>query len=260
MFVKQTHILLFVVVLSLGVLIAPTLRAQDDDSSIVPAQFNGHTFDIPRSLADGFSAFVIDEPSAYPDGADSIQPPRTEFRLLPYTDTASGAIPAAWVNIYTVSGLESYPEYQQYKQLHDLLSNRPDLNTQEALPTLYPNQISALSPDNYTGFFVNAAYLDSDAYNGITFIYGRVIHLGNRQPILFYRVYFEGISTDSERYVSAQVEGLQEFTEILEGVTNVEDYITQVKAMFHEPIDADIIAWLGQANVLFSSFDYVAQS
>lgn len=259
MVVRQRYVLL-VVVLTFVSLFGSAVNAQDDGSSVIQAQFNGHRFDIPRGLADGFTAFVIDEASNYPDGADSTQPPRTEFRLLNYTDAVGSQVPIAWVNVFDASILEGYPEYEKYEHLRDLLSSRPDLNTQETLPTLYPYQTSALPPENYTELFMNAAYLDSESYSGITFIYGRVVHLGDSKPILFYRVYFEGISSDNQHYLSAQVEGLQELTEPLDDIRNVDEYITQTKALFHEPADETIMAWLSQANVMFSSFADAAHS
>ncbi|MCA0454060.1 MAG: hypothetical protein LCI00_08815 [Chloroflexi bacterium] len=242
--------------LALSLMPLITVNAQDAAGSAVAVQFNGHAFDLPRQLADGFSAFVIDEASAYPDNADNTQPPRTEFRLLAYSEEAGSSLPVAWINIFNASDLANYPEYAAFEQLYDILRKRPDLSTEPVLPTLYPYQASALPPESYTAFFINAAYLDTETYNGITFIYGRVVQIGDSKPVLFYRVYFEGISTDQRRYVSAQVEGLQELVRSLEGVTNGDDYLTQTKALFQEPTQPDIIAWLDQARLMFSSFSY----
>lgn len=248
--IRLRQLLLLVMVLSLAVF---TVKAQDDEDSSVSVQFDGHSFALPRDLANGFSAFVVDAPTEIPGG--DIQPPRTEFRLQLYTNTVDTSPAVGWVNVYDVGVLEGYA---QYAQLRDLLSERPDLSTVEALPTLYPYQRSALPTERYTEFFVNAAYLETAAYQGITFIYGRVIHVANSQSILFYRVYFEGISLDEQRYLSAQVEGLPSLTAPLEGITAPDEYLAQAKVLFGEPTDEAVIAWLTQANSLFASFDYGA--
>lgn len=257
---RQTFTLLFVVtILPLLALRPAAVMAQENGDSASAVQFNGHSFALPHSLADGFTAFVIDEPTEAVDGSDSPQPPRTEFRLLAYSDTAADSRPVGWVSVYTVGDLEAYPAYAQYERLRDILSERPDLSDETTLPTLYPYQRSALPPERYSEFFVNAAYLESGDYRGITFIYGRVIHLGDHQPILFYRLYFEGISSDEQRYLSAQVEGLPELIEPLEEVSDLDEYISQARALFDEPVDEAVLAWLEQANVMFTSFEYSAQ-
>ncbi len=68
--------------------------------------------------------------------------------------------------------------------------------------------------------------------------------MGDSAPLMFYRLYFEGLSSDDQRYLSAQVEGQQELLESLEGITDREEYITQARAMFQEPADEAVIAWL----------------
>lgn len=248
-----------VMFVALVALLPAPVNAQEEGEAARAVQFDSHSFLLPSSLADGFSAFVIDHPTEYIDGDDP-QPPRAEFRLQWYTDLVAASPAVGWVSVYTASDLQDFPAYEQYERLLDLLNERPDLSEQDTLPTLYPYQRAALSPDMYTEFFVNAAYLESAGYRGITFIYGRVLHLGDRQPIVFYRVYFEGISSDDQRYLSAQVEGLPELTESLEGVIDLEEYMTQVQALFHEPVDEAVIAWLHPANVMFSSFDYAARA
>lgn len=253
---RQPFILLFVIMI-LIVHMPALIKAQEDDTeNTVQVQFNGHVFLLPTSLADGFSAFLIDQPTPYPDGSDTLQPPRTEFRLQMHSDTVNTQPAVGWINVYDVDDLEDHAAYDQYERLRDLLTERPDLNAEAILPTLYPYQRSALSPDLYTEFFVNAAYIESADYRGITFIYGRVIHANNRQPILFYRVYFEGISSDGQRYLSAQIEGLPGLITSLDGVTDPDDYLAQAQALFHNPTDDAVIAWFQQAELMFASFDY----
>ncbi len=241
-----------VMLLLLGALVSSLVKAQEEDEVGIEVQFNGHSFELPRSIADGFTAFVIDQPTEALDGSDAPQPPRTEFRLLTYTDSVEIPPATGWVSVYTVEDLEGSAAYEQ---LRDLLDERPDLIGEATLPTLYPYQRSALSPENYTEFFTNAAYLEAEGYQGITYVYGRAIHVGDNEPILFYRVYFEGISSDGQRYLSAQVEGPAALIEPLEGVTAIDEYITQAKALFNESTDEDVIAWLSQAELMFSSFD-----
>lgn len=250
--------LLVVLLTSLFALVPAGIQAQEDAGATLAVQFNGHSFALPRALADGFSAFVVDESTAYLENS-SLQPPRTEFRLEMYTNEV-GAPAVGWINVYNASDLEGFAAQEQYDRLLDLLNERPDLSEQETLPTLYPYQKSALPPDRYREFFVNASYLETEGYRGITFIYGRAIHIGNSQPVLFYRIYFEGISANGERYLSAQVEGLPDLTDPLEEVTDPDEYFTQAQALFHEPTDEAIIAWLEPANALFSSFDYSDES
>lgn len=254
---RQAVAVLFVALIgSFAVLIPVEVEAQEDLS---PVGFDGHKFDLPRSFADGFTAFVIDQPTEALQG-DNPQPPRTEFRLLPYTDEGANSAAVGLVSVYTASDLAGYAAYKQYVRLHDLLSARPDLTAEEPLPTLYPYQQSVLPPDRYSEFFVNATYLDSEGYQGITFIYGRVIHISeDRAPVMFYRVYFEGISLDEQRYLSAQVEGMPELLESLQSITDYDEYMFQARALFHQPSDEAVVAWLNQSNLLFTSFDYVAQ-
>lgn len=249
--------LLVVLLMSLFALVPTALHAQEDVASASEVQFNDHTFALPRSLADGFSAFIVDEPTAYLENS-SLQPPHTEFRLEMYTNEVGAPPPVGWINIYNASDLESFAAQEQYERLLALLSERPNLSEQETLPTLYPYQKSALPPDRYREFFVNASYLETEGYSGITFIYGRAIHIGNSPSVLFYRVYFEGISADGERYLSAQVEGLPDLTDPLEEVTDPDEYFTQAQALFHEPTDENVVAWLEPAQLLFSSFGYTA--
>lgn len=259
MWVRHRRILtsFVAIALVLGVLMPTAARAQDDVS---PAGFDGHSFDLPRSLADGFTAFIVREPTDALEGDDP-QPPRTEFRLQLYTDEIAVPPAVGWVNVYNVSDLQDYAAYAQYQRLRDLLDERPDLSAEDTLPTLYPYQRSALPPEWYQELFVNAAYLESKGYRGITFIYGRAIRVGEgRAPFMFYRVYFEGISLDDQRYLSAQVEGTAELLEPLEGITDHDEYTAQARALFHEPDDDAIAAWLNQANLLFSSFDYASGS
>lgn len=256
---RKTYAFLFVVLLLSSLALVPiSIQAQDDTTAAITVQFNGHSFTLPRTLADGFSAFVVDEATAYLEN-NSLQPPRTEFRLEAYT-TEVGTPAVGWVNVYDVSDLEGFAAQQQYERLSDLLNDHPDLSEQETLPTLYPYQRSALPPDRYHEFFVNASYLETEGYQGITFIYGRAIHVGNNQPVLFYRVYFEGISADGERYLSAQVEALPDLTDPLDEVTDPDDYFAQAQAFFDDPTDEKIVAWLEQANLLFSSFGYADES
>lgn len=257
---QRQPLVLFFVMMIFVIRLPVIIRAQEHASTdTVQVQFNGHAFQLPNSIADGFSAFIIDQPTPSPDGSETLQPPRTEFRLQMYSETVNTQPAVGWINVYDVDDLEDHAAYDQYKRLRDLLTERPDLNAEESLPTLYPYQRSALSPDTYTEFFVNAAYLESADYSGITFVYGRVIHANNRQPILFYRVYFEAISSDEQRYLSAQIEGLPGLITSLDGVTDAEDYITQARALFHEPTDEAVIAWLQQVELLFTSFDYTPQ-
>lgn len=252
----KANVLLFVAMMVIVVAFMPvTIKAQEESSSTT-VQFNGHIFNLPDSIANGITAFIIDEPTEQP-GGDAFQPPRTEIRLIPYTREA--APPAVgWVNVYAIGDLEGNPAYEQYEQLRGLLSERPDLNIEETLPTLYPYQQSALAPDQYSEVLINAAYLDSVGYRGITYLYGRVIQLGDSAPLMLYRLYFEGISSDDQRYLSAQVEGQQELLESLEGIHDRDEYINQVRTLFEEPTDEAVLAWLNQANLLFSSFDYAA--
>jgi hypothetical protein len=234
------------------------MQAQDDDSATA-VQFDSHTFELLRTLADGVSAFVVDAPTDSLDGGDSLQPPRTEFRLQIYTDTIPAPAAVGWINVYDASDLENFPAHEQYERLLQLLREHPNLNDEQSLPTLYPYQRSALPPDRYTEFFTNASYFDSEGYRGITFIYARVIPAGSdREPIMFYRVYFEGISLDEQRYLSAQVEGQQELIEPLDKITDVDEYIAQAKTLFNTSADNDISAWMQDARSLFSSFGYAA--
>lgn len=251
--------LLVALLTSLIALVPTALHAQEDVGSASAVQFNGHSFALPRSLADGFSAFIVDEPTAYLENS-SLQPPRTEFRLEIYMVEAGAPPAVGWINVYNVSDLEGFAAQEQYERLSDLLNERPDLGEQETLPTLYPYQKSALPPDRYREFFVNASYMESEGYRGITFIYGRAIHIGNSPSVLFYRVYFEGISADGERYLSAQVEGLPDLTDPLDEVSDPDEYFTQAQALFHEPTDEAIVAWLEPANRLFSSFGYAGET
>jgi hypothetical protein len=244
-----------VVVLWFFVVFKPgAVNAQDDQT--VPVQFAGHSFLLPRSLADGFSAFIVSEPTSTTSGADSLQPPRTEFRLQWYTAEVATPRAVGWVNIYDASDLQEGSANAQYMRLQYLLSERPNLTTETALPTLYLYQQSAVSSDRYSEFFVNAGYLEAAGYQGITFVYGRVIHANERQSVLFYRVYFEGLSPDGQRYLSAQVEGTQELIASLDGITDLEEYVDQAQALFSDPVDANVVAWLAQANTIFASFDY----
>ena len=260
-FRQRQRLTLFSLVLLLFcfALVPAVIRAQEEDDATLSVQFAGHSFTLPRGIADGIAAYSIAQPTASLNGGDALQPPRTEFRLLTYTDTFETPPAAGWVSVYNAADLQGYAASEQYERLRALLSERLSLNDQEMLPTLYPYQQSFLPPDRYTELFVNAAYLEAEGYHGITFIYGRVLHLGSSQPVLFYRIYFEGLSSDDQRYLSAQVEGLPELTASLEGITDVDEYVSGVRALFDEPTDAAVIAWVRQANEMFSSFDYSLQ-
>lgn len=255
---RQTYMLQLVAMLLAFVVWMPAAAHAQDDQT-VPVQFASHSFLLPHSLADGFSAFIVNEPSATTSGGDSLQPPRTEFRLQWYTAEVATTRAVGWVNIYDARDLQEGDATTHYMRLQYLLSERPDLSAETALPTLYPYQQSAVSPDRYTEFFVNADYLDAAGYHGVTFVYGRVIHVGERQSVLFYRVYFEGLSPDGRRYLSAQVEGMQDLIVSLDEIADRDEYIAQAQALFAEPVNDNIIAWLERARTLFASFDYMGQ-
>jgi hypothetical protein len=242
------------ILLLLSMLILPVMHAQE--ATVIDVQFNGHQFNLPLNIADGFSAFVMGEPTGSFNEPDTLIPPRTEFRLLRYSDSLESSAPVGWVSVYQVSDMNGYAHYEQYQHLRDVLDERPDLSLLETLPTVYPYQASALPPDYYSEFFVNTSYLESDGYHGITFIYGRVIQVGSSRPVVFYRVYFEGISADNMRYISEQVEGSPRFMDALEEITDSEAYLIAVQELLDAPVDDAIIAWIAAANEMFISFDY----
>lgn len=255
----QTFTSVLIVLLSLVALMPVALNAQDDDESTESVHFAGHAFELPRSIANGFSAFIVDEATATAGSRDSLQPPRTEFRLLVYSDVVAASPAVGWVNIYNRADLEPYDAYAQYERLQGLLSERPDLGAETSLPTLYPYQRSVVAPDRYSEFFVHADYLETAGYQGISFVYGRVIYAGDRQSVLFYRVYFEGMSHDGQRYLSSQIEGSQDLIESLDSIIDRDEYVAQAQALFNQPTDEAIIAWIDRAQRMFSSFDYNAQ-
>lgn len=245
------------VILLIVFLFSLTTMVRSDDDELINVNFNDHMFDLPRSIADGFTAFVIDDASENPTAGGFIQPPRTEIRLFDYIDMTTRQ-DAGWVNVYEREDLIGYTAFETYEQLRDLLEQRPNLNIMETLPTLYPFQMSELEPDQYREFFTNATYIQSEGYQGITFVYGRGLIFDGEVATVLYRVYFESVSADGERYLSAQVEGFVDFDEVFADATfaGPDDYMEAVVALFNNPDNPVIIDWLMQAERMFVSFDY----